>query len=106
MHQIVIDVDKTFSRSSASLRARMVFPLFLCLLFISSGDSQEPNRAGTINGKVVDQSNGVLQDASVILLNGSASVRLQQTKTGQDGASPENMQWQSVEEARAKDRVE
>ena len=85
MHQIVIDVDKTFSKR-ASLRAGRVLPLFLCLLVISSGDAQEPNRAGAINGQVVDQASGVLQDAAVILLNGSASVRLQQTKTGQDGA--------------------
>ena len=85
VHQIVIDVDKTFSRSRPSLRAGKVLPLFLCLLFISLGDAQERNRAGTINGQVVDQSNGVLQDAAVILLNGSASVRLQQAKTGQDG---------------------
>jgi iron complex outermembrane receptor protein len=82
VHQILISVEKAFFRSGASLRAA----LFLSLLFISSGDAQEPSRAGTINGQVVDQAGGVLQDAAVILLSGSASVRLQQTKTGQDGA--------------------
>jgi len=85
VHQIVIDIDNTFSRRRVPLRAGKILPLFLCLLFISSGDAQEPNRAGTITGQVVDQANGVLQDAAVILLNGPAAVRLQQTKTGQDG---------------------
>ena len=57
-----------------------------CLLFVTSGTAQETNRAGTIHGQIVDQASGVLQDATVILLDGSSAIRLQQTKTGPDGA--------------------
>ena len=77
--------DCTDFRNKASL-GKKILPLFLGFLFIAVADAQEPNRAGTISGQVVDQANGVIQDAAVILLNGSASVRLQQTKTGQDGS--------------------
>ena len=85
MYQVVADVDKTLSRSEAPLKVRKFLPFCLSLLFIASGEAQPANRLGTISGQVVDQATGVLQDAAVILLNGSASVRLQQTKTGQDG---------------------
>jgi iron complex outermembrane recepter protein len=86
VHQILNDINRIFFRGRATPGAAKIVPLVLCLLFIGSGDAQEASREGTINGKVVDQANGVLQDAAVILLNGAASVRLQQTKTGQDGA--------------------
>jgi len=84
--QIVIESDRTFSRRRMSLRVGKILPLYLCILFITSGSAQEANRAGMINGKVVDQANGVIQHAAVILLNGAGSVRLQETLTGQDGA--------------------
>ena len=83
MHQIVI--GRTFVRSETDLRAGLILALFLAFFFIASGHAQEPNKTGTINGQVVDQANGVLPDATVILLNGSATVRLRQAKTGQDG---------------------
>ena len=81
MDHIVIEIDRTFSKGRGTTRSAKILPLFLSLLFIASGDAQEPNRAGTINGQVVDQANGVIQDAAVILLNSSSSVRLQQTRT-------------------------
>ena len=83
---MVIDVDGIYYSCRAAVRAGKILPLVFGLLFIWAGDAQETNRAGTINGKVVDQANGVLQDAAVILLNAPASIRLQQTKTGQDGS--------------------
>jgi len=86
VHQIVIDTEGTFPRSKAFRRARRILPLLLGLLFAASGDAQDGSKAGTIDGRVTDQSNAVVQDAAVILLNGAASVRLQQTKTGQDGS--------------------
>ena len=86
MHQIVIDTEGTLLRSKAFRRARRILPLLLGLLFAASGDAQDGSKAGTIDGRVTDQSNAVVQDAAVILLNGAASVRLQQTKTGQDGS--------------------
>ena len=85
VHQIVIDTEGTLLRSKAFRRARRILPLLLGLLFAASGDAQEGSKAGTINGRVSDQSNAIVQDAAVILLNGAASVRLQQTKTRPDG---------------------
>ena len=85
MHEIVSDIENISSGREISLPAGKMLPLFLSLLFIAASHAQEPNRARTINGQVVDQTNGVVQDAAVILLNGAASVRLQQTRTGQDG---------------------
>ena len=86
MDQIVIEINRAFSRRRMSLRFGKILPLYLCILFITSGGAQEANRAEMITGKVVDQANGVIQHAAVILLNGAGSVRLQETLTGQDGA--------------------
>ncbi len=85
MQHIDLNIDRTSSRSRASLRVREILLFFLGVVFVAAANAQEPNRAGTISGQVIDQANGVLQDAAVILLNSSASVRLQQTKTAQDG---------------------
>lgn len=62
-------------------RSISVFTSSLLMAAVSYG--QAPGTAG-ISGQVVDQQGGVLQDAAVILLN-SAGVRLQETKTGQNG---------------------
>ena len=56
----------------------------LIALAVSYGQAPATGTMG-ISGQVVDQQGGVLPDATVILLN-SAAVRLQQTKTGQNGA--------------------
>ena len=74
------------SKRNVLQRAVTVLPVAFFLLFLASGNAQETRRAGTISGQIADQANGVLQDATVALLNGSSSVRLQQTRTGADGA--------------------
>ena len=86
MDQFELEVDNVFCRGCAWLRAGQSLLLCLCLSAAALGRAQEAEGVGSITGQVVDQSGGVLQAAAVILLNGATSVRLQQTKTGQDGA--------------------
>ena len=76
--------------SSSSFVVRQVRPLrigLLCSLFCLMAvvaHGQETNGITTIRGRVVDQQGGVMQNATVILLN-SGAVRLQQTKTDESG---------------------
>ena len=69
-------------RPRRSLRIGLLCSLFCLMVVIGYG--QESNGVTTIKGRVVDQQGGVIQDATVILLN-SAAVRLQQTKTDESG---------------------
>jgi iron complex outermembrane receptor protein len=64
-------------------RAGLLFGL--CFLVTAVSRGQETGGTANISGQVVDQQGGVLQNAEVILLNGAA-LRLQQTKTGEDGS--------------------
>ena len=65
--------------------ARTSLLLGLCFLMTAISRGQEASSTMGISGQVVDQQGGVLQDATVTLLN-IAAVRLQQVKTEQNGA--------------------
>ena len=56
----------------------------ICCLVSAIARGQEASGTANLNGQVVDQQGGAIQDATVILLN-SAAVRLQQTKTDESG---------------------
>jgi len=71
-------------REAPLLSAKILLCFYLMLAAI--GRAQPPTDALRITGHVLDQSGGALPDAAVILLNSSATVRLQQTKTGEDGS--------------------
>jgi len=57
--------------------------IILCFLSVAA-PGQEASRTTSIRGQVVDQQGGVIQGATVILLN-NAAVRVQETKTDDDG---------------------
>jgi len=77
--QKILRRDRVYSRSAISL-------ISASFLIAATCWAQGVNGASRIAGQVVDQQGGVLQDATVILLNGGASTRLQQTKTEPDGS--------------------
>ena len=77
--------SKRFIALPNSSGGRLILLLCVCFFASSTGRAQEAGGAAAITGQVVDQQGGVLPDTTAILLN-NAGVRLQQTKTGQNGA--------------------
>ena len=70
-------------KSRRSLFVRSSLWLFAFFLVTATGRAQQTSTA-SLTGQIVDQQGGVLQDATVILLS-STGIRLQQTKTAQNG---------------------
>ncbi|HTR37734.1 MAG TPA: TonB-dependent receptor [Bryobacteraceae bacterium] len=85
MNPFVFELNSFSFPRSGHLSAGKGLLVCVCLLAAAAGRAQDARGIGSITGQVVDQAGGVLQNAEVILLNGAASIRLQQTKTGQDG---------------------
>jgi Carboxypeptidase regulatory-like domain len=83
---MVMAVHRVFRGRRALAYARTILVWGMCLLVAAIGRAQHASGPASITGRVVDQQGGVLPETTVILLNGNASIRLQQTKTGQDGA--------------------
>lgn len=73
-------------RSWQSVHSRWRISLLcVALLLTHLSFAQQTRGPQNITGQVVDQTGGVLQDVQVILLDGSASIRLKETRTGQNG---------------------
>lgn len=87
MKRTAIESDFGLFADSIGVLSRGLIPAALLCGILWSGIAycQETSGTASISGKVVDQQGAILQDAAVILLS-SGSVRLQQTRTDQNGA--------------------